>query len=289
MLRTWLVAAALIVVPALAIAQQFYISNVGYAGPGDLGISFIQWSGARAFSNAATFAKVIRLQRASDSTQEDINSLVTGALDYTTAQAFCTSTTCAFATAYDKIGTNCSGVCDLVQATSSAQPAFGLYGPNNIPCAQFAGASSQNLTTANSVTSQSQPFTIYAVAERTSNATAQQSLLSSPSNNVGLYFSATSGNVVAYAGTTSANVAASENTFHVIIAVINGSSSSITVDGITTSSLAVGALGFSGKIGWGKAFDTFYGQSCEAGLISGVLSSTLITALTANVRKFYGF
>jgi hypothetical protein len=65
-----------------------FASGGGYVGPGDI-VSFTAWWGFRAYSAARAGTKAIRIVRASDSAQSDINSLANGSLDAATATTFC--------------------------------------------------------------------------------------------------------------------------------------------------------------------------------------------------------
>ena len=273
-------------------------SSGAYVGPGDLGIpNIIAWSGFRAYSHAQSGTKSALIFRSSDSTEATINSLANGQFDFPTAQAFCLGTACTVVTAYDQSGgSNCSGVCDLTQATAANRPVLAYNGlsnvtsgPNYAPCA-YASGGSIALASANNVTSQAQPFTLVVMARRTGNVTTAQSLYTTNSNNVGLYYDNIANTGEMSAGGTAQTFTVSDAAFHVLIGIFSGASSSLTVDGTTTNAAATpGSTAFVGKITAGKDFNTFNGTLCEASVYSGAMSSANMTLLTDNIRNYYGF
>src|SRR5262245_58207115 len=90
--------------------------EVAYVGPGDVVASATVWWGLRAYSNATKGTNAIRVRRASDSSESDITTLSTGALDIASLNTFLSNTWGAVTKFYDKIGSN-----DQAQATPANQ------------------------------------------------------------------------------------------------------------------------------------------------------------------------
>ena len=139
-----------------------------YTGPGNLVSGAIFWGGLRAYSTGTAGTKAVRLQRASDSAQMDIDTLLTGQFDTASAASFCASTTCTVVKVYDQSGGNACGgsACDLTVA-DAAVPTLTFNCNGSQPCITFNAASSQGLKSSGTITSAPQPISMSVVADPT--------------------------------------------------------------------------------------------------------------------------
>jgi hypothetical protein len=261
------------------------VSGGPYTGPGDVA-TFTWWCGFRAYSAATTGTKAIRVIRASDSTQQDINTLSSGALDESTLSTFLSATTGKVVTCYDKVGTN-----DVTTATDANRPAILQNAVGSHTCASSSGGSTQ-LTSGSTVT-QNQPFSVSAYAYRTSGVALGQevvALVNSGFSTGGAFeFNSTAATVDLYAG-ASLTASITENVFHAYQNVFNGASSSITVDSTTTNGSS-GTQNISGNninlfnnVGGSQVM---FGRLCEAGLAAGAFSGGTISSLATNQASYW--
>lgn len=261
----------------------------GYIGPGDAAASAAgAWYGVRAYSaaKAAALAPALQVTRASNAETCDILLAATGDLGNTASctgansgisgSTFCSATTCSVVFWYDQTG---NGMHEA-QGVGANRPVLVFNCVNSKPCVTFNG--SQYLAQSSSYSS-SQPYTISAVAIRTS-GTAQADILSGSN---GVWFSA-AGKVSAwFGGTQDANQ--TDNAWHAMQWGVNGSSSTMNVDGTSTTGLAWGSAALSSdfEIGaQGGATNPLTGKISEA----GVWNSTLATqaAICHNQAAYYG-
>jgi Alpha-L-arabinofuranosidase B, catalytic len=256
-----------------------------YSGPGDVVTGATAFYGLRGYNKAyATGANhAINIRRASDSTTTDINILTNGNLDVATATSFCAATTCFVDTIYDQIGTH-----TIIQATTTAQPQLTFNCLNtSLPCLTAVSASSQFLS--GTFATIAQPNTFSFVAERTGAATMGAVIGADNAAQAG--FNAVANQAFVFAGTTQA-VTAADNALHAIQAVMQGTTSTINVDGTLSGSLSAGtsAIATPLQIGAsGVGTNPFNGFFAEALIYGGVaLSSANQTALCHNQRTYWG-
>src|SRR5262245_59121759 len=110
-----------------------------YTGPGDV-VSFSAWHGLRAYSKATIGTKLVRIVRASDSTQQDFASAADGSLDAASIATILNATSGKVVTLYDQVGTN-----HLTQGTDSARPAITANALNSSYGITFNAAASTEL------------------------------------------------------------------------------------------------------------------------------------------------
>ena len=178
--------------------------------------------------------KLIRLRRASDSTESDIGFLSNGFIDTPTASTFCNATTCFVRTWYDQSG----GGRDLVQLTTASQPAFAFNCLGSKPC--FQTTTTQSVATAANVTPASGLVSFNSVANRAA-GTAQCTLMrENGANNRWftsasiLFWSITGGTSGSFGG------GATDAAWHSGNSVVNGASSVVGIDGTDTTGTATG-------------------------------------------------
>lgn len=252
-----------------------------YQGPGDV-VSFTWWGGFRAYSAATAGTKAVRIVRASDSTETDINTLANGTFDAASATSFCASTTCKVVTVYDKVGTN-----DATQANNVTRPALTSNALGTSYCMSFTSASGNILQTASTYT-QSQPFELLAIAKQT--LAPDGGIISVDSGFSGALLNVTAAsNLQVYAG-TGLLLAETINTFHAFQGLFAGGSSVANVDGAETTGNA-GAQGTSavltlGASGTGSQFSDHV--ICEGGFIAGTVSAPNRGSLNTNMHSAYG-
>lgn len=224
----------------------------------------------------------MNVMRSSDSTFQDIGFDASGNFNVAAFNTFVGAGSGSVNTWYDQT-TNAN---NLAYNTAAARPAINLTGLNGKPTIVFSAAN-QDLEKA--LGSVGQPFTDNAVGMRTGTFTALNGIFGDQSpNGSGIYFSSAANNVLIYAGTLSANVACSDNVAHTLIGVLNGSSSTLTVDGATTSGLSVGADAYVG-IKFGNIGNwQFTGNASEGIRWGSTLSGANITALAANQKAYWG-
>jgi hypothetical protein len=261
----------------------------GYTGPGDIA-TFVAWYGFRAYSAAKCGTKCIRVVRASDSAQQDINSLATGALDAASLTSFLAATTGKLVTMYDQAGTN-----DLTQGTDANRPTISTNGPNSSYTGTYASASSILMRTGN-FSAVSQPVLWQVVAKAVTPGTDQGIWMQDDASyTIGLVMDwMASGAAGAYGGASFNSGPLSSGNWHSIQLLANGASSvfniensettgSVGTQGISVAPLTVGSewSGLSGA----KYFD---GSIIEIGAVAGTVASGNRTSLNSNVHAAYG-
>lgn len=225
----------------------------------------------------------MRLRRNSDNLELDIPFLggtsFTGApWDEATAAAHCAATTCAARWLYDQSG----AAKDIGTATAASQTPLIFSCKGALPCLQLSNAGAAYVMgAATSITPATGVVSISSVAIRQSGTGQCFFLRENGNNNVLKAFGA------GFWGYSTLSGAAAEGAWHAGQLVINGASSSVAIDGVTTTGTATGTVtagspGFSGVSGtvcnWteGVLWDNV------------VLTPAQIAALTANQRAYWG-
>lgn len=259
-----------------------------YVGPGDVVSGAVAWWGLRAYSAATAGTKAANLCHLTPGVVcADINTLANGNFDVSTAVTGplnCGVVTCWVSKLYDQSGANsCSGSpCDVNAGTAHPTLATNVIG--SLPSMQSA-ADADNFTTAS--LTQAQPFTISFVYEST--GTADSGILSSGGLQIRPNQSG-AGTGTIYAGNTSFTVAMTNSAFHAGQVVFNGASSSINLDG-STSTGSPGTNGFSGAVILFSisGSQVLTGYISEVGIWSGSLTSGQQTSLNDNQHTYWGF
>lgn len=293
LLLTALPAAAQFTQPPVAPA----VAPSGYAGPGDVQGTWFFWGGLRAFSGATTGTKAAQLcLRSTPATCQDINTLSNGNFDTASAATFC-ATPCDVATLYDKSGNSR----DLTQATAAQRPQYTTSVLGSLPCMTFVagtpGTVAGRFLQGAPLPATAVPFTHSIVVEITANDTSNPTVF----GDVG---TGTTKQEVVYNGSTTTFLIQDNNTggfsattgaavFHALNAVSNGASSSIAIDGSTTT----GTNGTAGiqtsdtlAVGDANALNRdLIAIVCEAGMANAALSAGPIASLNSNQHTYWGF
>ncbi len=284
---------------AIALGAQTPLTTVGvgpgnlttaapYVGPGDVVSGAVAWWGLRAYSAAKAGTKAANICHVVPSTVcADINTLANGNFDVAATVGGtlnCGVVTCHVNKLYDQSGSNsCSGgPCDITASNFHPTLAFNVLG--SLPAMQSAA----DTDTFNSASiTQAQPFTISFVYESTS--TADSGIVSGSiqirPNQSG------AGTGTLYAGNTSFTATMSNNAFHAGQVVFNGASSSINLDG-TTSTGSPGTNGYSATpvvVFSISGSIPLTGYITEVGMWSGALTGTQMTDLNSNQHTYWGF
>jgi hypothetical protein len=297
-----LAAALLYGAPSPARADSLPLLGVGagaggssYTGPLDLSSGWAAWWGLRAASAATAGTKAANICNSGDANCADINTLSNGNFDVTTAQGAplnCGGTggTCTIKTLYDKSG----NARDLTQATAANRPtlAFGCAGlGTGLPCMIFA--SGQVMLTANFFTL-SQPLTLIDAANQTSNAAVNRIVIAGDiGTTVEVGYSSADNNVTCETGTTIQDISATDGSWFAAQCLANGTGSSITVNG-TTTTFSGGTSGPSGqKLSMGTTNSlttgTFVGKVAEGGISTTAFTSGNLSSMNSNIRTYWGF
>jgi hypothetical protein len=259
--------------------------GAAYTGPGNV-VAFTWWGGFRAYSAATAGTKAVRLVRASDSTQQDINTLANGTFDAASATTFCNATTCKVVTVYDKVGTN-----DVTQATDANRPALTANAINTSYCMTFTAVSNTFLASAGTYTA-SQPYSAVVMFKGVgaNGDTGAFAIMNAAFTN-GFTVGVKSGEVLwrTYAG-TALDVTYTNNVWHALKSVINGASSIGIVDATETTGDAGAQAITAQNINWGtnQGAQPAGGLSCEAGYKAATMTSGERTSLNTNMHGAYG-
>ena len=264
-----------------------------YVGPSDAvsGVTWEFWVGLRAFSAATAGTKAANICNSGDANCADINTLANGKFDVATAQGAplnCGGSggTCTVKTLYDKSGNGR----DVSQATAASRPTLTFSCIGSLPCMTVASGQG-GMQTAGFFTI-SQPLTMIAAANQTSNAGAFENVLTGDvGTNNSVDFSSTDNNAACFAFPTKQNVAATDGSWFALQCLANGTSSSFTVNGSTTT-FSGGTTGTGGQkfvvAGTGTP-PHFIGKMVEDSISSTGFSSGQLSAMNSNIRNYWGF
>lgn len=278
----------------------------GYTGPGDVVASAKIWYGLRCY-NAAYTGNVVditdsatgnttgtRLQCAAGGT---ISALVSGsACTFVTGNA-CSSlaTTCATACnvrqLYDQTaGNQCAGAsCDLIASVNANRPTYTQNCLGSLPCMTFVNGVTHVLQTANSFTAIAQPYTASWVGNRTGGFTTFSPVWTDFNASTGGWNNAAN-QIVMYAG-TSATKAATDSTTHATQSAFNGASSTLYVDG-SSSTVNPGTSGSTTNIlamGNNLSGQSVTGNIFEFGIWPIAFSGGQNSSMNSNQHTYWGF
>jgi hypothetical protein len=258
-----------------------------YVGPGDLvsGAS-AWWSCARAYTAAfaAGGTPIMDLVDQAGANTVAINILSTGFADLAAISAWVTAnsvTTIRVTKLYDQTGNGLHAT----NATLGQMPQLSLSVLNGLPVITLTSARNDRLNTA--TTTQAQPLSFSAVAQRTANFTTEQGVLGATPTSVDLFFNPTTNTAGARAGST-ITATANNSSWHTMTSVFNGASpnSILVIDGSATTgsggSNGLSAVGL--RIGRSSAGASLDGQIAECGMWPAALNGTQYGNLDTNPR-----
>ncbi len=272
----------------------FFANPVTYVGPGNIVAGSVTWYGLRAFDDAERGTNAVNVCNSTggvDVLCEDWITDVNGSL---VAQTFsgvtCASlgSNCTIKTIYDQSGAlQCTGSipCNLTQATIASRPVLKTSCIGSLPC--ISCAPNDNLQ-GGALSTHAQPWTESIVAQRTANFTTQQIPLSNTASRISFHTSANTVNLSAGSLFTKSSV--NDSAFHAMQGVASGASSSLAVDGSTTTGSA-GTNSLSGTLymcDQGSA-SFLTGYILEGGYWPAGFSAGNITAMNSNQHTYWGF
>lgn len=260
-----------------------------YVGPGDVVANAKAWYGFRGYQQAYT-GRAANICLPSDTACIDMR-IANGNIVFTPIFGTpCSATViCTVKTLYDQTqGGNCGGSCDITQATIASRPTVQVSCIGTLPCMKFNFASLQQLLAAGTLT-QAQSYTVSSVAERSSNFTSTQAIFGDNTSLSFIGFSNAANTLRMRCGTTpDVTATAIDGTFHAIQSICGGSSSSIYIDGTsTTGSAATGSFSGAPSVSYNAGAVGGYVQ--EVGIWGSAFNSTQLTAVNANQRAYWGF
>jgi len=289
----------------LAAWAQFMAYSPAYQGPGDI-FSWAAWGGFRCYSNAYSGNVADVWDTATGNTTETLITCSPGGTLNQTIHAL--SVTCAVSCSvkelYDQSGANkCGGsACNWfggAPPTNFAEwPVLQLNAINSSYCMSFNPSNSQLIKNTTVSFYQLQPYTMEAIALRTTGQGATFNFLWGNAGGGGgaaqLYYDTGNNQISATSGIDLV-VSATDGVFHAINYVATGSTTSkLQIDGnITTgTNTGSGTWGTSGSptdmdIGVDGFSNFMNGTICEVGVAAGDQSGNL-AALNANQHAAYG-
>jgi hypothetical protein len=173
--------------------------------------------------------------------------------------------------------------------TASGSPTFKTNIQNRRPAIRLNGTSGYLANSTGPL--RSQPITVFVVATQASNSGSAKSLFNSRVGNTAALFINGSQLVGLYAGSIGTGSSQTSGSAHVFEAVVNGSSSSVGVDGsLTTVNPGIQGLGGGVTLGANSTVtgEFFNGDIFEAVLYKGAMSTTERSAVRAALGAKWG-
>lgn len=264
-----------------------------YMGPGDVIGPSYRWYGLRAFKASLIPNACVSLERASDGTSQTINSIVSGLIDVAAASTFLFSTTGTTRIFFDQSG---NGQVLNSNPLGFNFPTFVISDGTSRPCFRMLRANKQGAQISGSFANLSQPFS-YAGVYVDNNAPGD----------LAVFFGATQqgitperfytngaspGTVSMSAGTALNNNHSSQGILHDFVAVFNGASSHIYIDGVDAAGNAGAANAINNiwSLGGADVTETHWtGDGKEVGIWNRVITATEAANYHTNARTFWGY
>jgi hypothetical protein len=208
-----------------------------YNGPGNI-VSGADMYYSCTFAYTSAYAngtnKTCQLQRADNNATYDMVALTTGLSDAAGAATFCAGTTCGILKMYQQAGGSGQDVSQASKVTQ-ATLVFNCFG--TLPCVRNTGTSNSFATTMPTAT---QPITMLAATSRTGDYTDYQSALfagdcDTGHNTIIGYSNSAGFAAVGHTGLDELRATAPDNQFISLMGIIHGVTSSLTVNGTTTT------------------------------------------------------
>lgn len=281
------------------VPPPFLMPIVGapYTGPGDIVATWSMYYASRAFSSATRGNKIWNVCDAPNTTCADVvTSVVTGlpVIGTIGATNCAASATCTIKTWYDLTGNGN----DNTQTTAANRATLNAAAIGGKACGVLAGTTTGYPTAYVAGTDINQPYTYSVVAERTGALSTVQYIMSSSGGTSGLTASqldfSTTPIALLYSGVgaNTINQAATDNAPHTVLAMVNGASSKISVDGATVTTGDTGSGVANTSMGIGRnavaSGNNLVGIFCEGGLAPTDQSANA-AALYTNQHIAYGF
>lgn len=259
--------------------------GVSYTGPGDIE-TFAAFYGIMAYSSATRGQALLIVCNSTGGTDvgcADIySSTSSGALvPATIAGISCPGANCTVKKVYDLTGNGNNTTQNTIANRPTLSASGGPGGGPGILCTP------NQALTVSPIAKLTQPFSMSGVAVRAGNKTATGTIINSGGNGPELLFGSSANTLGAYAGSVLTAVA-NDGAWHAIQGLFDGASSSIYIDGSSTS-------GSSGSSNAETAINLcdgargyLHGGFVEAGHASGNQSS-LFSSLNSNQHSRYGF
>jgi len=255
----------------------------GYQGPGDVLGNWIFWYGTRPFSNATVTNTLFRIRRPTDTVEMDVAADGDGVFDRVGIQAWedaAGSTTAGIIALYDQAGAGNP----FAPAIPSIAPLLSWTGDR--PEAFFSSGSTHRLTrTGNSTVAQ--PISVHTMGYHFTGATRQQLV----DFGLSLYYRVSANNQISFNAGTEQSFTASDDAWHTYVAVANGASGGLSIDGAALSTVNAGTGGLStGDYGVGQVEGVGFfldGAIREWGVRSVASSDADCTAYYNNLAAYW--
>jgi Periplasmic copper-binding protein (NosD) len=173
--------------------------------------------------------------------------------------------------------------------TASGSPTFKTNIQNGLPAIRLNGTSGYLANGTGPL--RSQPITVFVVATQASNSSGAKSLFNSRVGNTAALFINESQLIGLYAGSIGTGPSQTIGSAHVFEAVVNGSSSSVGVDGsLTTVNPGIQGLGGGVTLGANSTVtgEFFNGDIFEAVLYKGAMSTSERSAVRTTLSAKWG-
>jgi hypothetical protein len=264
------------------------IVPLGYQGPGDIVPGAIAWWGLRAYSHAACGSNCCDIKRASDNAVQTFVTLSDGSVDLPSITTFLAATTGQILKLYDQSGALAMTGGTPADLSSTLGPLFIFNAIGSLP--GFDGSQILSTGTNFLVTTRAQPYTMSAVAKRTSGG--QSTIASYNDQPTQLLFNTAANSIGMYNGGAIPAIAAADGSPHAIHGVCNNAVQSIMFIDSVSNNVTVGAASLaSGNI--------FAFPSTSSGALTGVLwesgfwpvgfSGGQLASMDSNQRTYWGF
>ena len=256
--------------------------------------------GLRAYSAANIGQNIVRLRRASDSTEQDFTALASGYVDTASASTFCNATTCYVRTLYDQTGgALCTGaaVCHMNQATTAKQPEFVFNCRGSHPCMRFNTSTDNCVNTVARGTSQAQPYTysVVAILDYAGGVNDQHVVMAQGNTGVNPWIDYLNTTQLRVKTGSTVTATYAEATWYAVQALFNGASSVARLNGSETSgnagtgSVNTGAHSIGGPANCGGSLGTGAIDVLEAAFFPSEFDATERAAMETNQRAAWGF
>lgn len=275
-----------------------------FTGVGDTVASAKGYWGVFAYNSAARGTKALNLCNAADVACVDVNTdATTGIVSSTQVVGLITcdngggANKCTVKTVYDQSGaSNCSGVCDMAQATITNRPVFVVNCSGTVPCLGVTAGANQFVAKASGFTAigASAAFTIVS-GFNSHNDTGGNARTFAGVGGLLLGNSDSSSKQYVYNGSALLNQSSTDttDTFYSTIGLADASGNgTIGINGTTTTGTAIGTSGSGAAVSIGcdtAGSNCLHGQIMDVGIWATNFSGGQITSMSATMRALGGY